>query len=46
MSACTAALDDVIVFVNGTVRRFFTNVGGTRRQGVGAGVEHKAPRWF
>ncbi len=40
-------LDDDIVFVNsGTLNRaYFTNVGQTRRQGVDAGIQYKAPRW-
>jgi len=42
-----STLDDDIAFVNSTTlnRAFFTNVGGTRRQGVDAGMEYKAPRW-
>jgi iron complex outermembrane recepter protein len=40
-------LDDDIVFVNSVTlnRAFFTNVGQTRRQGVDAGIQYKAPRW-
>jgi iron complex outermembrane recepter protein len=40
-------LDDDIVFVNSVTlnRAFFTNVGQTRRQGIDAGIQYKAPRW-
>jgi iron complex outermembrane recepter protein len=40
-------LDDDIAFVNSVTlnRAFFTNIGQTRRQGVDASVEYKAPRW-
>jgi iron complex outermembrane receptor protein len=40
-------LDDDIVFVNSVTlnRAFFTNVGQTRRQGVDASIQYKAPRW-
>jgi iron complex outermembrane receptor protein len=40
-------LDDDILFVNSVTlnRAFFTNVGQTRRQGVDASIQYKAPRW-
>jgi iron complex outermembrane receptor protein len=40
-------LDDDILFVNSVTlnRAFFTNVGETRRQGVDASIQYKAPRW-
>jgi iron complex outermembrane receptor protein len=40
-------LDDDIVFVNSATlnRAFFTNIGQTRRQGVDASIQYKAPRW-
>jgi outer membrane receptor protein involved in Fe transport len=40
-------LDDDIVFVNSATlnRAYFANVGQTRRQGVDASVQYKAPRW-
>ncbi len=40
-------LDDDIVFVNSETlnRAYFTNVGQTRRQGLDAGIQYKAPRW-
>ena len=40
-------LDDDIVFVNSVTlnRAFFTNIGQTRRQGVDASIQYKAPRW-
>jgi iron complex outermembrane receptor protein len=40
-------LDDDIIFVNSVTlnRAFFTNIGQTRRQGVDASIEYKAPRW-
>jgi iron complex outermembrane recepter protein len=40
-------LDDDIIFVNSVTlnRAFFTNIGQTRRQGVDASVEYRAPRW-
>ena len=40
-------LNDDIVFVNSVAlnRAFFTNVGQTRRQGVDASIQYKAPRW-
>lgn len=40
-------LDDDILFVNSVTlnRAFFTNVGQTRRQGVDAAIQYKAPRW-
>jgi iron complex outermembrane recepter protein len=40
-------LDDDIAFVNSTTlnRAFFTNVGQTRRQGIDAAVQYKAPHW-
>ncbi|WP_428542078.1 TonB-dependent receptor [Rhodopila sp.] len=42
-----STLDDDILFVNSTTlnRAFFTNIGQTRRQGVDASVQYKAPRW-
>jgi len=40
-------LDNDIVFVNSVTlnRAFFTNVGQTRRQGVDASIQYKAPHW-
>jgi outer membrane receptor protein involved in Fe transport len=40
-------LNDDIVFVNSVTlnRAYFTNIGQTRRQGLDAGVQYKAPRW-
>ena len=40
-------LDDDIVFVSSVTlnRGFFTNVGATRRQGIDASIQYKAPRW-
>jgi len=40
-------LSDDIVFVNSVTlnRAYFTNVGQTRRQGIDASVQYKAPRW-
>jgi iron complex outermembrane receptor protein len=40
-------LDDDIIFVNSVTlnRAFFTNVGQTRRQGLDASVQYKAPQW-
>jgi iron complex outermembrane recepter protein len=40
-------LDDDILFVNSVTlnRAFFTNVGQTRRQGLDASIQYKAPRW-
>ena len=40
-------LNDDIVFVNSVTlnRAYFTNIGQTRRQGVDAGIQYKAPRW-
>lgn len=40
-------LDNDIIFVNSVTlnRAFFTNVGQTRRQGVDASIQYKAPRW-
>jgi iron complex outermembrane recepter protein len=42
-----STLDNDIVFVNSVTlnRAFFTNVGQTRRQGIDASVEYKAPHW-
>jgi outer membrane receptor protein involved in Fe transport len=41
-------LDDDIAFVNSAIsgRAFFQNVGGTRRQGVDAGLSAKTDRWL
>jgi outer membrane receptor protein involved in Fe transport len=40
-------VNDDIVFVNSVTlnRAYFTNIGQTRRQGVDAGIQYKAPRW-
>jgi iron complex outermembrane recepter protein len=40
-------LDDDIIFVNSVTlnRAFFNNIGQTRRQGVDASIQYKAPRW-
>ena len=40
-------LDDDIVFVNSATlnRAYFANVGQTRRQGIDASLQYKAPRW-
>jgi iron complex outermembrane recepter protein len=40
-------IDDDIIFVNSVTlnRAFFTNVNQTRRQGVDANIQYKAPRW-
>jgi iron complex outermembrane receptor protein len=42
-----SVLDDDIAFVNSVTlnRAFFTNIGQTRRQGLDASVQYKAPRW-
>jgi iron complex outermembrane recepter protein len=42
-----SSLSDDIVFVNSVTlnRAYFTNVGQTRRQGVDASIQYKAPRW-
>ncbi|WP_158922538.1 TonB-dependent receptor [Acidisphaera sp. S103] len=42
-----SSLDDDIAFVNSVTlnRAFFTNIGQTRRQGIDASLQYKAPRW-
>ncbi len=42
-----SVLDDDIAFVNSVTlnRAFFTNIGQTRRQGLDASIQYKAPRW-
>ncbi|HTR17509.1 MAG TPA: TonB-dependent receptor [Acetobacteraceae bacterium] len=41
-------LDDDIAFVNSVTlgRAFFENIGGTRRQGIDAGLQYRDPRWL
>jgi outer membrane receptor protein involved in Fe transport len=40
-------LDDDIIFINDVIRgrAYFTNVGQTKRQGIDASLQYKAPRW-